>query len=119
MRRGHVLLVTMIIVASLGVMVTVLSAQLSISSEHHHQHDERLQLLWAARSAALAGVHGTRRLETSSGTVTVNESRDAGRAVWTATSTSGAQASVSVRGNVADPESWDERFVAGRQTITP
>ena len=70
-QRGHVLLLMMLLLAAFLAAGLLLTQRVQTRIDSRHTEEVRLQALWLARSAAHAGVSGTRRVQTSVGLATV------------------------------------------------
>ncbi|MFH1467956.1 MAG: hypothetical protein ABIO70_26455 [Pseudomonadota bacterium] len=102
-RRGHTLLLIMVVLglaaAAAGVFLTRLSAQ----QTGWRREEVRVQALWLARSALTTGIAGRREVATPLGPALVNVAPD------------GGSVEVRLQGGraVVTREPWNEGWVAG------
>ena len=66
-RRGHTLLLVMLVLAAFGALGLSLASRQSIGTQSRRQDGARRQALWLARSALQHQVRGDRRLGTQFG----------------------------------------------------
>ena len=92
-RRGHSLILILVVVAMGAAASAVFFSRLSLE-QHRWQPDQvRTQALWLARSAVDAGVIGQRKVATSLGEATVDV-QGSGPAITVTVALEGAQATV-------------------------
>lgn len=102
MRRGHILALMLVVLASLSASVVVFSGRLSVDLAARQDSALRTQALWLARSALLTDQRGTTTVETAHGPAQVT--------------CDGARAEVTLEGATATitAEPWTERFDRGQ-----
>ena len=92
-RRGHVLALLILIIATIGAAGTVFFSRLSVDQLARKSAALRTQTLWLGRSALAAEVRGSRQVETAQGPALVRVESVAGG--WQATvELAGARAEV-------------------------
>ena len=84
-RRGHTLLLVMLVLAAFGTLGLSLASRQSIGIQGRRPDGARRQALWLARSALQSGVRGDRRLGTQFGRGEVTVASRGAERVATAT----------------------------------
>jgi len=106
-RRGHTLLLIMVVLAMSAAAGTVFFTRLSLEQAQVAPDELRVQALWLVRSALDAGVSSPRRVETALGPAAVSVGQRGGA----------AEVEVELAGGhaVVGGEPYQERWYADRQ----
>jgi hypothetical protein len=106
MRRGHALLLVLVLSAATLTAFAIFAARLTQRTERRRAEAVRVQALWLARSALSSGAAGSREVDTPAGRMTVTVSHQGGKTEANVTALH-AEALVSREG-----ETWLERYDA-------
>lgn len=112
-RRGYILVGVMAVIAVIGILVLTVAAQIDRAIHRRRADEGRVQALWLARTAVMAGITGQQTVITSLGGATVRVERKGSNVVAFATLNGGtARVEATMKGDAAD--FWRERYETKR-----